>query len=260
VSGSNQVILKIKGAWQGYNINSDTSTVTVAPTTPTGPSTTLTINGGSTPTLATIRVYDANGTRQATLRVSIKTQNNKILDLYPVTDSNNNIVGSVPNPADVSTELQGIFGTYANLLFTINAMPTANIHYDLNGDGMLNDGFGSGSESQVISTYITNNGGVQGDIWASYVKDINPHRVEGFTTLCGIAIFVRNNSDSTGQKRSNRAEIPLCPVFGRPCRNLQLILDFSLHRISIEVSPPIQFRIEWAVSQGMSPLLGCRPI
>ena len=28
----------------------------------------------------------------------------------------------------------------------------------------------------------------------------------------------------------------------------------------MEVSPPIQFRIEWADSQGMSPLLGCRPI
>jgi len=28
----------------------------------------------------------------------------------------------------------------------------------------------------------------------------------------------------------------------------------------MDVSPPIQFRIEWADSQGMSPLLGCRPI
>jgi hypothetical protein len=28
----------------------------------------------------------------------------------------------------------------------------------------------------------------------------------------------------------------------------------------MEVSPPIQFRIEWADSQGLSPLLGCRPI
>jgi hypothetical protein len=37
-------------------------------------------------------------------------------------------------------------------------------------------------------------------------------------------------------------------------------LDFRAGRISIEVSPPIQFRIEWADSQGMSPLLGCRPI
>src|SRR5208282_2594364 len=44
------------------------------------------------------------------------------------------------------------------------------------------------------------------------------------------------------------------------CRNLQLVLDFPAKRISIELSPPIQFRIEWADSQGMSPLLGCRPI
>jgi hypothetical protein len=41
---------------------------------------------------------------------------------------------------------------------------------------------------------------------------------------------------------------------------LYISLDFGIKRISIEVSPPIQFRIEWADSQGMSPLLGCRPI
>jgi len=44
------------------------------------------------------------------------------------------------------------------------------------------------------------------------------------------------------------------------CKNLQLVLDLSVRRASIEVSPPIQFRIEWADSQGMSPLLGRRPI
>src|ERR1700752_4822400 len=32
---------------------------------------------------------------------------------------------------------------------------------------------------------------------------------------------------------------------------LHISLDFTLNRISIEVSPPIQFRIEWADSQGM---------
>src|SRR5205085_2889248 len=37
-------------------------------------------------------------------------------------------------------------------------------------------------------------------------------------------------------------------------------LDFRNARASILISPPIQFRIEWADSQGMSPLLGCRPI
>ena len=41
---------------------------------------------------------------------------------------------------------------------------------------------------------------------------------------------------------------------------LHIGLDFGKKRHSIEVSPPIQFRIEWADSQGMSPLLGCRPI
>jgi hypothetical protein len=44
------------------------------------------------------------------------------------------------------------------------------------------------------------------------------------------------------------------------CINLQLALDFPVNRTSMDVSPPIQFRIEWADSQGMSPLLGCRPI
>jgi hypothetical protein len=45
-----------------------------------------------------------------------------------------------------------------------------------------------------------------------------------------------------------------------PARICKLSLDFRVRRISIELSPPIQFRIEWAASQGMSPLLGCRPI
>ena len=44
------------------------------------------------------------------------------------------------------------------------------------------------------------------------------------------------------------------------CTFLHISLDFGVKRISIEISPPIQFRIEWADSQGMSPLLGCRPI
>jgi hypothetical protein len=44
------------------------------------------------------------------------------------------------------------------------------------------------------------------------------------------------------------------------CKILHITLDIGLNRTSIEVSPPIQFRIEWAASQGMSPLLGCRPI
>jgi hypothetical protein len=44
------------------------------------------------------------------------------------------------------------------------------------------------------------------------------------------------------------------------CKKLQLVLDFSVKKASIELSPPIQFRIEWAGSQGMSPLLGRRPI
>src|SRR5436190_22827915 len=38
------------------------------------------------------------------------------------------------------------------------------------------------------------------------------------------------------------------------------MLDICADGSSIEVSPPIQFRIEWADSQGKSPLLGCRPI
>src|SRR5207247_9852469 len=38
------------------------------------------------------------------------------------------------------------------------------------------------------------------------------------------------------------------------------MLDICAEGSSIEVSPPIQFRIEWADSQGKSQLLGCRPI
>jgi hypothetical protein len=43
-------------------------------------------------------------------------------------------------------------------------------------------------------------------------------------------------------------------------RFLHISLDFVGNRVTIKISPPIQFRIEWAVSQGMSPRLGCRPI
>ena len=48
----------------------------------------------------------------------------------------------------------------------------------------------------------------------------------------------------------------------RPQRRkiMHIVLDFKEKRNSIELSPPIQFRIEWADSQGMSPLLGCRPL
>src|ERR1700683_4554416 len=64
----------------------------------------------------------------------------------------------------------------------------------------------------------------------------------------------------TAENVSKWAEPARQAGLGGPCRNLQLILDFPVKRISIELSPPIQFRIEWADSQGMSPLLGCRPI
>jgi hypothetical protein len=40
----------------------------------------------------------------------------------------------------------------------------------------------------------------------------------------------------------------------------QLRLDIVGEGSSIDTSPPIHFRIEWAGSQGMSPLLGRRPI
>src|SRR6266852_6094309 len=65
---------------------------------------------------------------------------------------------------------------------------------------------------------------------------------------------------AAGRQASKWAESGCQALMGRPCRNLQLTLDFPVKRISIELSPPIQFRIEWADSQGMSPLLGCRPI
>jgi hypothetical protein len=41
---------------------------------------------------------------------------------------------------------------------------------------------------------------------------------------------------------------------------LHIFLDFAGNGVTMKLSPPIQFRIEWADSQGMSPLLGCRPI
>ena len=63
----------------------------------------------------------------------------------------------------------------------------------------------------------------------------------------------------------NRADNVVAGIWrSRSCaasRHLaERLLDFWTEGASMEVSPPIQFRIEWADSQGMSPLLGCRPI
>jgi hypothetical protein len=170
--------------------------------------TTLTINGGATPTLARVKVYDANGNRQATLRVAVKVQVPVSLDLYAVTDPNSGLVGNAPSVADVSTELQSTLGEYANLSFTVTNMPTISVHYDLNNDGMLQQGTGgAGTEVQVINSYITGHAGNPADIWASYVADINPHITEGFTpvsiaTGCGLSLglnaeYIRNNANTS---------------------------------------------------------------
>jgi len=60
-----------------------------------------------------------------------------------------------------------------------------------------------------------------------------------------------------GNSRSQLDRVFPSPIFAP---GLQLILDFRLKRASMEISPPIRFRIEWADSQEKSPLLGCRPI
>jgi hypothetical protein len=39
-----------------------------------------------------------------------------------------------------------------------------------------------------------------------------------------------------------------------------LKLDIRSEGSSMDISPPIHFRIEWAGSQGKSPLLGSRPV
>jgi hypothetical protein len=70
--------------------------------------------------------------------------------------------------------------------------------------------------------------------------------------------------DSRMLRRRNvfkKGRNPVASRFGPAIlKTFQQALDFPAKRISIELSPPIQFRIEWADSQGMSPLLGCRPI
>jgi len=40
----------------------------------------------------------------------------------------------------------------------------------------------------------------------------------------------------------------------------ELTLDIQTQGSTIDLSPPIQFRIEWVDSQEKSPLFGCRPI
>jgi hypothetical protein len=132
------VILKIEGTWQNYTMSSDTSTVTFTPSAPTGNSTTFTVNGGTNPTLARIKVYDANGNRQATLRVAVKAPVSQTLNLYPVTEATETqLVGNAPNATSVATELQNTLGVYVNESFSVNAMPGISVHYDLNKNGGL---------------------------------------------------------------------------------------------------------------------------
>ena len=199
VNGTNQVLLQVKGAWQNVTLQSDTTSVTVSPPAPTGNKTVLTVSGGPTAVLARIKVINSNGSHMATLRVAVQNQIQPptTLDLYPVTEADENLVGVAPNTTDVLNELQITFGKHANLAFTVNGEATISVAYDLNNDEALqapatNNNY---SEASAIVTYITNNNGVLGDIWASYVYDINPHTVEGFTSsLGGKAEFIRNNT------------------------------------------------------------------
>ena len=81
--------------------------------------------------------------------------------------------------------------------------------------------------------------------------------------------FPKENPYYFGNSGVRRAEFPEQPGAGgtavvkrysRGRSQAEFGLDNEKNGSSIEVSPPIQFRIEWAGSQGMSPLLGRRPI
>jgi len=198
-NGSNQVILKIKGAWQNYTIVSDTSTVTFAPSAPTGKSTTLTISGGSSPTLARIKVYDANGHRQATLRVAVKPLQNVSLDLYPVTEANENIAPqSVPNSTDVLSQLNGSLAKEANMNFTVNPGVGVSAVYDLAQPpsmalmNPLSDIGLSNREQASIILAISGAHGNSQDKWMAYVHAILPilgrNDLEGFVPFPGASV------------------------------------------------------------------------
>jgi hypothetical protein len=105
--------------------------------------------------------------------------------------------------------------------------------------------------------------GTREQVWGWAPREPALSKVEGssarseahlFPSDYGIEVCLR------ARKVSKRAKSACQPDSTSHHRNLQLALDILVKRISIEVSPPIQFRIEWADSQGMSPLLGCRPI
>jgi hypothetical protein len=64
-----------------------------------------------------------------------------------------------------------------------------------------------------------------------------------------------------------QSEVPPQGLFqiekkGRPNKlsSTELKLDIRSEGSSMDISPPIHFRIEWADSQGKSPLLGSRPV
>ena len=202
VNGNNDVIVQVKGAWQNATFTSDTLSVTLNHTTPTGKNTPLTVSGGPTPVLARIKVKDANGKTLKVLRVAVKAAVSPVvLDLYALTDPNGTLVGNAPNNTDVMNELTAIFGKYA-VPFVVNPISGISVHYDLNSNQQLDDpgrNNNNFAETTTIFNYINTNGGKpQSDHWVSYVPDISPHLVEGFTNhICGHLEYIRNNEDST---------------------------------------------------------------
>ncbi|HEX3819914.1 MAG TPA: IPT/TIG domain-containing protein [Candidatus Sulfotelmatobacter sp.] len=188
VNGTNQVILQVKGAWQNVTLQSDTASVTVSPAVPTGKKTTLTVTGGTTPTLARIKVVNNDGSHLATLRVAVKAATAPVVvDLYPVVEANENLTPTVPASADVLGQYQKSFGKHANIPFTVNSMSAISVAYDLNGDRMLaytGQNFSANPEALTINNYLSANGANQSHKFIAYVNQITPLsptiRIEGF--------------------------------------------------------------------------------
>jgi hypothetical protein len=138
VSGTNTVQLTIAGhflqmnAWQAVTLHSDTPSVTISPSAPTGKTTLFTITAGATPVLARIKAINSDGQNLATLRVAVKSPVTSFLNLYPVIESTENIAPSlVPSAANVTTEMNRVFQKHANINFAVTNQSSVLAHYDL---------------------------------------------------------------------------------------------------------------------------------
>ncbi len=145
--GSNTVTVNISPANMAANIifvSADASIAIVWPTNLTGATQTLTINGmSSIPDITNtmIHVQLGNTATLTSFHVDVlPVRSNVTVALYYVTatGNTNTVPTNVATSAELETKLNTVFGSQANVFFTVWPAVSTNVNYDLNGNSKLN--------------------------------------------------------------------------------------------------------------------------